>query len=164
MNLGAGYDTLFWRFKDSNVNITSVIDVDFPTVTAKKCYNIKQSSTLLQTLHSEGGSKSQIRVTSVPNFTPFCTRLVCLSPDGEISFSGTDLHSSNYHIIGVDLRNINDLEYKLIQCGIDYSLPTLFIAECVLVYIENVSSQRLLLWISGKFDQALFVSYEQVSW
>lgn len=86
---------------------------------------------------------------------------MCTS-DGEISFSGTDLHSSNYHIIGVDLRNIKDLEYKLLQSGIDYSLPTLFISECVLVYNESIHSQRLLLWISGKFHEAVFVNYEQV--
>lgn len=136
VNLGAGFDTLYWRFKDNNVNISSIIDVDFPAVTARKCFCIKRNNTLLASLNSE---------------------------DGEISFSGTDLHSYNYHIIGVDLRNINDLEYKLIQCGIDYSLPTLFISECVLVYVENTHSQRLLLWISSKFQDALFVNYEQVN-
>lgn len=60
------------------------------------------------------------------------------------------------------MRNINDLEYKLLQSSIDYNLPTLFISECVLVYNELVHSQRLLLWISSKFHEALFVNYEQV--
>ncbi len=90
------------------------------------------------------------------------TFIFCPIADGEISFRGTDLHSFSYHVIGVDLRNIGDLEYKLMHCGIDFNLPTLFISECVLVYIEMSFSQRLLMWITSKFKEALFVNYEQV--
>ncbi|KAK7576295.1 hypothetical protein V9T40_012581 [Parthenolecanium corni] len=136
INLGCGFDTLYWRLKENNFNISNFIDVDFPTVTARKCHSIKRNNVLLQSLHNE---------------------------DGEISFRDTDLHSFNYHITGVDLRNINDLEYKLLQCGVDYNLPTLFISECVLIYIEPSYTQRLLMWITSNFKQALFVNYEQMN-
>lgn len=82
--------------------------------------------------------------------------------DEDVVISNTELHSKNYHIIGTDLKNNKELEYKLIQCGINYNVPTLFISECVLVYIETAHSQKLLLWIASKFKEALFVNYEQV--
>lgn len=57
------------------------------------------------------------------------------SEDGEVRLSSTDLHSANYHIVGVDLRNIDELANKLQQSEVDYTIPTIFLAECVLVYI-----------------------------
>lgn len=83
--------------------------------------------------------------------------------DGEVRYSSTDLHSSNYHIVGVDLRNIDELANKLKQSEVDYTLPTIFLAECVLVYVEPQNSSNLLSWISTNFTSAVFVNYEQVN-
>lgn len=76
--------------------------------------------------------------------------------------SPTDLHATNYHIMGVDLRNIDEVHNKLKQAEIDYKLPTIFLAECVLVYIEMKNCTNLLKWLSSHFDSAVFVNYEQV--
>lgn len=54
INLGCGFDTLYWRLKENNFNISNFIDVDFPTVTARKCHSIKRNNVLLQSLHNEG--------------------------------------------------------------------------------------------------------------
>lgn len=76
--------------------------------------------------------------------------------------STTDLHASNYHLIGLDLRNITDIENKLNQAEVNYELPTLFIAECVLVYIDLQHSQKMLNLFASRFKSALFINYEQV--
>jgi O-methyltransferase involved in polyketide biosynthesis len=37
-----GFDTSYWRLKDSNKNVTDFVVMDFPSVTAQKCYLIKK--------------------------------------------------------------------------------------------------------------------------
>lgn len=65
--------------------------------------------------------------------------------------------------MGVDLRNVDEVHNKLQQADIDFKLPTLFLAECVLVYIETQNCNNLLKWFSTHFESALFVNYEQVN-
>lgn len=133
VNFGAGFDTLYWRLKEQGVFVTNYVEIDFPTVTARKCSVIKRNKQLLEGIHEQ---------------------------DGEVKLSATDLHAGNYHCIGADLRNIAQLELKLHQAEVSFTTPTLFIAECVLVYIENDCVNRLLSWIASKFKSALFVNYE----
>lgn len=133
INFGAGFDTLYWRLKDEGIVISNYIELDFPTVTSKKCYMIKRNKPLLDRIYEQ---------------------------DGEVKFSSTDLHSGNFHCLGVDLRNIPQLKEKLNQAEIKYNKPTLFIAECVLVYIESEWVNRLLQWISSSFSNGFFINYE----
>lgn len=133
INLGAGFDTLYWRLRDEEAQIANFIEIDFPSVTARKCYMIKRNKQLLERIHEQ---------------------------DGEVKLSTTDLHAGPYHLMGVDLRNIAELEVKLQQAEINFSKPTLLIAECVLVYIESECVNRLLSWASSKFASAIFVNYE----
>lgn len=73
------------------------------------------------------------------------------------------MHAANYHVMGVDLRHIDEVENKLKQAEVDFSLPTLFLAECVLVYIESNHCSNLLKWISSRFSSSMIVNYEQVA-
>lgn len=84
-------------------------------------------------------------------------------PDGEIRFSTTDLHAANYHLVGTDLRHIAELNNKLAQAEVNFNLPTMFLAECVLVYVDASATSSLLKWLASKFPNSLFVSYEQVN-
>jgi len=74
------------------------------------------------------------------------------------------MHAGNYHIVGADLRQLPEFESRLRQSGIDFDLPTLFIAECVLVYIETALTNDLLKWIATNFKTVAFINYEQVGW
>lgn len=82
--------------------------------------------------------------------------------DSEIMISKSELHSANYHLVTADLRNIGHLEAKLSASSIDRSLPTLFLTECVLVYIEMEYTDKLIKWIADSFPTAFFINYEQV--
>lgn len=76
--------------------------------------------------------------------------------------SSTELHATNYHLVGADLRQIKILGQKLKEAEIDTNIPTIFLAECVLVYIEMQHSEALLRWIADNFRSAVFINYEQV--
>lgn len=136
INLGAGFDTLYWRLRDAGNSPLNFIELDFPSVTAKKCYHTKKHKQLIDRLNTE---------------------------DGEIRFSTTDLHAANYHLVGTDLRHVGELANKLTQAEVNFNLPTLFLAECVLVYIDTSAASILLKWLADKFPNSIFVNYEQVN-
>ena len=100
-----------------------------------------------------------------------------------------ELHSLHYHLISGDLRNMSHLGDQLLSTGLDtrykrphvpvlsispshptyssppshiHSLPTLFLAECVLVYMEPEKSKEVVQWAGANFTTALFVNYDPV--
>ena len=57
INLGAGFDTLYWRLKESGHRFHRFVEVDFSSVTSKKIHQIKRAnnSVDLNTFFSEKG-------------------------------------------------------------------------------------------------------------
>ncbi|XP_055340027.1 leucine carboxyl methyltransferase 1-like [Paramacrobiotus metropolitanus] len=141
VNLGAGYDTLYWRLKSNeklcNQVRIKVVDLDLLPVTIKKYHAIKthkQLSSLLTGEWKEGEL-----------------------PQGE-------LHTGDYDLISADIRDTLNIERKLMAaCKLDPKRPTLFIAECVLIYMNTGSTKQLLTWIAETFETACFINYEQVN-
>jgi O-methyltransferase involved in polyketide biosynthesis len=43
-----------------------------------------------------------------------------------------------------------------------FSLPTLFISECVLIYLAPEESQSILDWITANVQNTMFLLYEQI--
>ncbi|ROT80208.1 putative leucine carboxyl methyltransferase 1 isoform X1 [Penaeus vannamei] len=81
----------------------------------------------------------------------------------DVKLNRNNLHAHTYKLTGVDLRNITEVEAKIKESDLDYSLPTLFLAECVLVYMSTSKSSQLLQWIAEKFKSAFFINYEMVN-
>ncbi|KAK0048878.1 leucine carboxyl methyltransferase 1 [Biomphalaria pfeifferi] len=136
VNLGAGFDTMFWKLHQAGLVPKSFVEVDFEQVTTRKCHFIKSKQQLLQALSGE---------------------------DSDIMMNKAELHSANYHLVSANLRNIGALESKLSASGIDRALPTLFLSECVLVYIEVDITEKLIKWIADSFPTSFFINYEQVN-
>ncbi|RDD43931.1 Leucine carboxyl methyltransferase 1 [Trichoplax sp. H2] len=133
ISLGAGFDTNFWNLQEEDNLPLNYIEVDFAEVTAAKCAYIKARKPLHQ----------------------------ALSKDSEI---GNDaVRSKNYNLIPCDLRYINILEQRLNEIGIDYSLPTICITECVLVYMAPDKSEEIINWMGRRFLDAVFINYEPVN-
>lgn len=143
INIGAGFDTLYWRLKSlyKVTNLNSFVEIDLPGVTARKVLSIRRKSKLLEYLGED------------------------------IKCNSSELHSNCYHLISFDLRTIstsanapNEFKNKLItQCGMDVNLPTIILSECVLVYLDNSSSSSVLRWLTDTFKAIFLINYEQVN-
>ena len=83
----------------------------------------------------------------------------------EVKFSRTDLHGANYHIIAANFTDLKALESKLQECaGFSYDMPTIFIAECVFVYIDSGKTNSFLQWVSTKFHSSIaIINHEQLN-
>ncbi|XP_076154540.1 leucine carboxyl methyltransferase 1 isoform X1 [Alosa pseudoharengus] len=138
VNLGAGLDTTFWRLKGMNMMPKKYFEVDFPMIVARKIHNIKTKPPL---------SKPLIETHSTDS----------------LLFDGHSLDSDRYCIIGTDLRDLPNLEEKLKKFQMNVELPTLFLSECVLVYMTPQHSNKLVHWVADTFHTAMFVNYEQVN-
>ncbi len=136
INLGAGFDTTYWTLKDEGLCPQRFIEVDFEAVTARKCYYIQNRKPLLEKVSATVGG---------------------------VLIAGSDLHGMDYHIVGADMRQLKQVTDKLESCSIDKNLPTLVVAECVLVYMETDHSANLLHWLAQSFQTVFFVNYEQVN-
>lgn len=54
MNIGAGFDTLYWRLADEGKTVKGFVEFDFPGVTSRKCLYIQRTKQLLQAVSDEG--------------------------------------------------------------------------------------------------------------
>ncbi|XP_037271413.2 tRNA wybutosine-synthesizing protein 4 [Rhipicephalus microplus] len=69
---------------------------------------------------------------------------------------------SQYRLLGQDIRDVARLESGLRAEGLDFSVPTLVIAECVLSYLDTKHSDRIVEWTSSAFQHVALAVYEQV--
>ncbi|XP_023325920.1 leucine carboxyl methyltransferase 1 [Eurytemora carolleeae] len=136
INLGAGFDTLYWKLIGEGKPVKNFIEVDFSGVTARKCYLIKRHKELLaQVADSEG----------------------------EVRLSKTDLHGNRYHLVAADFSNKENLKEKLEESEVDYQCPTLVMAECALVYADSAKVDQMLEFLSSSFSSIAFINYEQLN-
>ncbi|XP_023944864.2 leucine carboxyl methyltransferase 1 isoform X2 [Bicyclus anynana] len=134
INLGCGFDTLYWRLKDTTQAVSNFIELDFPAVTSKKCHIIKRNKQLLEKICKE---------------------------DGEVALRGGELHADGYHLLGCDLRCPGEVRRKLAAGGAAGALPTLLLAECVLVYLRPDAADALLRELAAAFPRVVLLVYEQ---
>lgn len=70
-------------------------------------------------------------------------------------------------IISVQISNVpvfftQIAPFRLTLCYLSPRLPTLLMAECVLVYMTPEQSAELIKWASSTFSTTMFINYEQV--
>ncbi|XP_057707902.1 tRNA wybutosine-synthesizing protein 4 [Corythoichthys intestinalis] len=136
LSLGAGFDSLYFRlYADSALDRAVVFEMDFPEVTRRKAALIRSNVSLSELLDLQ------------PEH----------SPTGPVYVS-----SSQYKLIGVDVRNEAQVEEALGMAGLDLTAPTLILSEVVLTYMETQQSDDIISWAARRFPQSLFVIYEQI--
>jgi tRNA wybutosine-synthesizing protein 4 len=166
--LGAGYDTTFFQLnadgalplkknittgnnsnsdKSNTTTGTLYLELDFQDVTQRKSVAIQHIPALFQTL--QRGEDDGAKPAAV-----------------EINCERGEVLSSRYSLLPADLRDLDQVETALTRAGVDYSIPTFILAECVLVYMHPHQSDSLLNWLGHKFSKspaAAMVLYEQVN-
>ncbi|CEG39655.1 leucine carboxyl [Plasmopara halstedii] len=139
--LGAGLDTMFFRLKSTEVLANcEYFELDFPDVTMQKVSTIKRRKPLMAALE-----------LSTP--TDFMAA---------VSSNCTELNVPGYHLLPCDLRDLDATTAKMEMAGIDHSVPTLFVSECVLIYMEAKFSTQFVVWARSFFDDVSFALYEQI--
>nr|CAD7266243.1 unnamed protein product [Timema shepardi] len=162
VSCGAGFDTNYFRLKSGTKLHPTVVyyEVDFPEVVERKSRIIGDTAVLSQAV-------------GVPDDEP----------------RDIELKARQYRLLACDLRQLDNLESVLRLAGVDFSLPTLFLSECAVTYMDEPSfqswpadvkslvpllslvidiimlcrsSSALIRWVSAKFDRAVFAMYEQV--
>ncbi|KAK4701572.1 hypothetical protein P7C70_g4657, partial [Phenoliferia sp. Uapishka_3] len=147
LSLGAGTDTRFWRLKEKfkeeerRWNCKRWVEVDFEEATAQKARIIAGKELLKESL---GGAM-------------------------KIEYGGTGLTSPSYSLLPSDLRSFASLSKILTSPPpsepnssplLDPSIPTLLLAECVLVYLPPETTSEILRWFKKHFDSGSVVSYD----
>ncbi|KAF8520281.1 leucine carboxyl methyltransferase [Hysterangium stoloniferum] len=132
VSLGAGSDTRFWRIASD------------PSSPLK--------SALVRYLELDFSENTSVKVRAIKEKKELHSVL------GEFTTSETEssLTSSIYAIRDVDLRQFQNSDLALL----DPSVPTLVLAECVLVYMDPTVSDALLKWFSHTFSAVGAVIYE----
>ena len=138
--LGAGFDTMMMRLKTNekfaNESIL-YIEVDYPEVVAQKKEVIMKHAEMKRFIVPMDPASKKI-----PGFV------------------NQNIH---YQILSCDIRNVNELQSHLEHAGVDFSVPTLVLSECVLVYIDPAVSDKIIAWVSKTFfGGAAFAIYEQI--
>ncbi|KAG0006417.1 hypothetical protein BGZ65_008284 [Modicella reniformis] len=137
VSLGCGSDTRYFKFKSKGLSAHKYFEIDFQESTAKKAAVIKKNNA----------------------FTD-----IIADPDLKLGQGGTELYSKDYCLLSGDLREFEDsIVPKLKTQGFDISLPTLFLSECVLIYIQPRDSDTIVNWVGNNMDASLFVVYEQIN-
>ncbi|ETW07450.1 hypothetical protein, variant [Aphanomyces invadans] len=90
-----------------------------------------------------------------------------ITTSDKTSLSATVHHEHNgtastYSAFACDLGNIPMLQNQLTAYGLDPSLPTLVLAECVLAYLAPAASTALLKWACATFADCMLVTYDPI--
>jgi len=134
VNLGCGFDTLYWNLHQKDMLPTKgFYEIDMTQIVQKKMQYIKMRPQLHQSF------KDEMKITS------------------------DQLHTQDYHLMSCDLKNIEELKSKLYGNGLDKNIPTLFIAECVFVYIEKDWVRELSTFIYQDFKVCVLYDYDPVN-
>lgn len=93
-----------------------------------------------------------------------CALFACTCPINNVlsGHGGMALHSPKYSLIPADLRDPPSATLlPLLESGVlKRSIPTLFISECVFVYMEPSKSDAIVKWFGENFDIAGGIVYE----
>jgi O-methyltransferase involved in polyketide biosynthesis len=170
--LGAGKDTTFLRYQadllttPTTVNSTPDVniqwyEVDLPSV-------IETKKRLLKTIPQNLMAVSPHHTTSSPHLLPATVeeRSVTKTPtqnSTEVPFKAAN---SSYHLVPFDLRSDPVELFELLTSNKAYNFnrnaPTIFVLECVFMYLSEDSTKRLLSAISELCKLPLVVIYDPI--
>lgn len=159
--LGSGRDTTYLRYRFGHLNTTCSqklrqdgivrwYEIDHPSVITQKAFDwlpgcVPKDHDYQRTAITHPDANNESYVISIS------------SKDN----TNERQHKSSYHLIGHDLRKSPSDLFDLIshpQHAYDTSIPTLFILECVVMYLPDDASRELLRYISSSVSEQAFAA------
>jgi len=139
VSLGAGFDWNFFYYQENvlefNERDLHYFEVDFEDITAQKIDIIKQHSEIEELIFK----------------------------DAEPSYEEGMIQTERYTLLSWDIRQVDDLEDKLVQAGLDKTIPTLVLTECVLCYMNSEDSSQIIAKIAEMFADVAIVNFEMIN-
>ncbi len=80
----------------------------------------------------------------------------------KVNISHGNIHSDDYYLLKADITNISQVEEKLNESKINTENFTIFIAECLLVYIKKNDTYEMLKSYTNMFKNILFLEYDLI--
>lgn len=119
------------------------------------------NDTLFFRLRSKFPALAQKLVVFETDFDPVIERKrQLIASHSELSALADD---DRYRTFGCDLRDINQFASRMMSAGFNADIPTLFLSECVLIYMETQHSNAIINWAADNTRAGgVFVTYEQI--
>jgi [phosphatase 2A protein]-leucine-carboxy methyltransferase len=137
------------------------VEVDFSRIVGQKCRIIKSKKALSEKVQLKPAAAALNKPPQQQQQPSGGNMFALPSLPGPPS---NELHATNFHIVSADLRNVKEIEKKLLNdCDLSVDLPTLIVCECVLVYMTVEHSSNLLKFFTKHFSKCCLVSYEQTN-
>lgn len=76
--------------------------------------------------------------------------------------AGIELNCDEYYVRAVDLCNLDTVKKIFESINLNKDYPTLFICECVLIYLPVDKSNDFIKYCSDNYIDSLFAVYEQM--
>ncbi|KAL2918319.1 carboxy methyl transferase for protein phosphatase 2A [Polyrhizophydium stewartii] len=134
VSLGAGSDTRFLLLKEGRRNPGLYVEIDFPQITSKKAMALARGRTTKPLLG-----------------------------DFQVGAGGAEIIAQDYWLLAGDLRNFaSEILPRLVRMGLQPSEPTLFLSECVMIYLDPTVSDAIVAAAASEFSAPFFVTYEQI--
>lgn len=149
VNLGAGLDSSFWWLQQQRDNNLTYFEIDFDDVINTKMAKVSRKRELWSVFDTPDKKIESSRDL------PFKLN----------QWGVREIHSEKGNFLAADLRQPRDAEASLLGAGFKKDVPTLFLSECVLVYMTPDESDAIIKWVAqdlmapGTF--AAMCAYEQ---
>lgn len=159
LSLGAGADTTYFKLKSAGMAPLRYVEVDFAAALARKAAVIRRTPALRQLVAARNPTVSDEAFAAAQAAAADPAAAAAAAAADPLYLPG----AHDYALVGADLRDLPGLERALQTAGFDFSLPTLVLAECVLVYLPADASTGVLGWLASRLSGgALVVNYEQI--
>lgn len=148
VNLGVGFDTMYFWLRDNPAHWREDLvyfEVDFPEVLSKKLSAVLKKQSLWPLL--DASSQEDI-----------------VAP--ELGACGTrELRTKHLRQVPADMRIVPELVNAMASAGFRGNVPTLFVSECVLVYMQAMHGDAIIDWAASAVPEApsAFLCYEQIN-
>lgn len=185
ISLGAGFDTRFWQLCAIGRRPRLFIEIDQPAVVARKAACIEADPSLMEWLPGMtvepprsyqpeplDSAQSAHQPTATPGemaapltLAPLPLPTLPSVPSARALLGcATSVRSvaGGYFLGTADLRHLPSLEAALSAACWRSDLPTLLLAECVLVYLAPECSESLLSWFGARASSIALALYEQI--
>ncbi|SOV83203.1 leucine carboxyl methyltransferase, putative [Plasmodium sp. gorilla clade G3] len=136
VNIGSGLDTTFFWINQKYHDV-KYYEIDFYDLLKEKTYIIKKYAEMKNFLKYEKDNEEK---------------------DEDL------INCVNYKMVPLDLNDSSSFEKILLSYNFDFNKPTIFICECVLIYLETESSDNLIKKLSELMkNTSCIIVYEQVN-